>query len=79
MKPQLTSGIEGYHVCEQDDLGNLLALWASMRTAINTTTHATLYYVIPRLLQYVDGSCNIVKQLTVDIRQLVSSKPALYN
>jgi len=67
MKPQLTSGIEGYHLCEQKDLGEHPALHASTRNAIYTTIHATLDYMIPRVMQFVDDTCNMVKQWTVEI------------
>ena len=67
-KPQLTSDVEVYHVCEQKDLiVNFSALWASKRNATYTTMHAKLDYMIPWLLQYVDDTCNMVKQLTVNI------------
>ena len=48
---------------------------ASKTTAINTTIHATLDYMIPRVLQYVDDTCYMVD--SGHPRLIISSKSVL--
>ena len=50
-KPQLTSAIEGYHVCEQKKkIGKLIGTFCLAGQEEYTTMHAQLDYVILRLL-----------------------------
>ena len=67
MKPQLISGIEGHHVCQQKDLVNENFCLVSERNATYTTMHAKWDYMIRSLLQAL-GEWHLQHGKTVDSR-----------